>query len=104
MYMASGNSSHLAKALTTTWGWESSSETDAVGNNPSTNNATGFSAPPAGICDGYNSHFGSYAIFWSATEHYDYSAYTRNIITFVSTVDRGPNVKSNGFSVRCVRD
>lgn len=103
-YMAIGNADHLAKALATTWGWISSDEMDAVGNNPSTNNATGFSAPPAGICDGYNSHFGSYAIFWSATEHYDYSAYTRNIITFVSTVDRGPNVKSNGFSVRCVRD
>lgn len=52
-YMASGNVDHLAKALSTTWGWISSSDTDAPGNDPTINNATGFSALPAGYSGGY---------------------------------------------------
>ena len=43
-----GSIGHQAKALASTAGWYSSTETCAVGNNQSANNATGFSAFPAG--------------------------------------------------------
>ena len=103
-YMASGNADHLAKALAATWGWNSTSETDAPGNNPSTNNATGFSALPAGSYHGYYNYFGGGAYFWSATENTDYYAYNRLLNYDDANVYRDYNVKSSGFSVRCVRD
>jgi len=104
MYMASGNSSHLAKALATTWGWESSSETDAVGNNPSTNNATGFSAPPAGISYGDYYGMGVEAFFWSTRESTDEDAYYRYLLDEDATVLKNDNSKYFAFSVRCIRD
>ena len=104
-YMASGNADHLAKALAATWGWYSSSETDAPGNDPTTNNATGFSALPAGV---YNSGnyllFGDYADFWSATENNDNGAYKRHLDHCSANVYRNYGGETNGFSVRCVRD
>jgi len=113
-YMASGNADQLAKALAATWGWNSSSETDVPGNNPTTNNTTGFSALPAGYCDYYHDLFGSdfsygrfgdYAYFWSATEYEDYGAYGRALDYDRADVLRFDAVgRHTGLSVRCVRD
>lgn len=104
-YMASGNADHLAKALAATWGWNGSSETDAPGNDPTTNNATGFSALPAGGYDngGYG-YFGYGAYFWSATEGNGDGAYGRYLYYDYAGVSRYNDDKYNGFSVRCVRD
>jgi len=104
-YMASGNADHLAKALAATWGWNSSSEMDAPGDNPSTNNATGFSDLPAGRYSGYYGSFGINASYWSATEYSsDDGAYMRGIGHDYATVAGGYGYKDFGFSVRCVRD
>ena len=109
-YMASGNADHLAKALAATWGWNSTSVTDAPGNDPSTNNATGFSALPAGYYygGGYNyggyNYFGDDALFWSATEYNDNNAFNRDLSYNIASVGRYSNYKYIGFSVRCVRD
>ena len=104
-YMASGNADHLAKALAATWGWNGSSETDAPGNDPTTNNATGFSALPAGYYDGgYYYNFGNHAYFWSATENDDNDAYLRYLGYNDAIVDWDDGYKDLGFSVRCVRD
>lgn len=103
-YMAIGNADHLAKALATTWGWISSDEMDAVGNNPSTNNATGFSAPPAGFCYGDYSGMGVEAFFWSTRESTDEDAYYRYLLDGDATVLKSDNSKYFAFSVRCIRD
>ena len=103
-YMASGNADHLAKALSATWGWNSTSATDAPGNNPSTNNATGFSALPAGYYDGIYGCFGVGPYFWSATEDNGIGAYYRYLGYDNAGVGGDNGGKSYGFSVRCVRD
>lgn len=109
-YTASGNTDHLAKALAATWGWNSTNETDAPGNNPSTNNVTGFSALPAGYYYGPddifsdNNGFGIGAEFWSATEHNVDDARYFNIYYEYAYVSVNSYEKSSGFSVRCVRD
>ena len=103
-YTASGNAYHLAKALAATWGWNSSSETDAPGNTPSTNNATGFSALPAGNFSGYYGYFGHETYFWSATEGSDNLVCRRILSADYSGVLKGSGSKNFGFSVRCVRD
>jgi uncharacterized protein (TIGR02145 family) len=78
-----------------------------VGLNISANNATGFSAVPAGIyIGGYPYEFGQQTRFWSATEIYaSHDAYFCYLIIFESVMGSAGEVyKENGYSVRCVRD
>ena len=104
-YMSSGNSTYIAKALAATWGWESSSDPDAVGYEPSTtNNATGFSALPAGTYKGIYNNFGIHAKFWSTTETNSNWAWFRCLYYTNANVDRSYGTRGCGFSVRCVRD
>ena len=104
-YLCSNNSSYIAKALASTTGWNSCTYTCAVGNTPSSNNATGFSAVPAGYHSGssfYNS--GGNAYFWSSTEYNSSGAYTRYLYNDGALVHSNYNGKSRGYSVRCLRD
>ena len=104
-YVCGEGSSYIAKALASTIGWNSSTETCTVGNNPSSNNATGFSALPAGYYNyGYYIDFGGYAYFWSATKDNDGYAYFRYLYYGYAYVSwNGTNGRSDAFSVRCVR-
>ena len=104
-YVASGGVGHLARALAATWGWNSSSGTDVPGNDPSTNNATGFSALPAGYCNyGYYGNLGNYAEFWSATEGDEDRAFCRKLLYNSANVNMNYCHKVEGISVRCVRE
>ena len=105
-YRCSNNSENIAKALAGTTGWNSSTNTCAVGNTPSQNNATGFSALPAGGYYGSYVSPGSNAYFWSATESGSSSsmAYIYNLNTNSAYVDRDDNSKMGAYSVRCVKD
>lgn len=98
------NSAYIAKALASTTGWNSSTNTCAVGNTPSTNNATGFSALPAGDYLGSYGYFGKVASFWSATERGSGGAYYRSLHDDNANVIRYFSDKFNGRSVRCLCD
>ncbi len=99
------NNTYIAKALASTTGWNTNGTTCAVGNTPNDNNATGFSAFPAG---GYYSNryanFGNSASLWSATEYNDSDAYRHRLDYDNASVYRNYQGKSDGFSVRCVRN
>ena len=94
----------IAKSLASTIGWHASELDCDVGNNPSRNNATGFSAVPAGGYNGSYRNFGNYAVFWSATEHASGNAYGRALFYDDARVGLGYNDKYGGLSVRCLRD
>ncbi len=94
----------IAKALASTIGWNSSTGTCAVGSTPNSNNATGFSALPAGCYYSSYGGFGYDAAFWSATEGSSDNAYGRGLGYNNAGVYRNYNTKAYGFSVRCVRD
>ena len=102
-YVCGNDNTNIAKALASTMGWNSSIEICAVGDMPSGNNATGFSALPAGDYSGSYS-FGGPANFWSATENYDYEAWSRSLLYDFADVYRSYDFKWFGLSVRCVRD
>ena len=96
-----------AKAWASSTGWNSSTNACSPGNNPSTNNATGFSAVPAG----YYSYclyvqFGDVTYFWSssASEEYLMSAYAMSLSIYNSYVDGDACATSLGYSVRCIKD
>ena len=71
------------------------------------NNSTGFSAVPAGSCNGSSFYYAGYAAyFWSATQHASSptDAYYRNLYSNDASVLRFSNYKAYGRSVRCLRD
>ena len=98
---------NIAKALASASGWNSSTTTCAVGNTPNNNNATGFSAFPAGayVAAGYTS-FGDYAEFATTTE----GSYSNTMIDYHLSSNESKveswntGIISNGKSVRCVRN
>ncbi len=102
-YVCGNDNTYIAKALASTTGWNGSTYTCAVGNMLSNNNATGFSALPAGFYnDDYNGFYD--ANFWSATEGSSTGAYYRELVCTGAYVYTHTNPKNYGFSVRCVRD
>ena len=87
-------------------GWNSSTTVGAPGNaSDPDHNASGFSAVPAGYCNG--SSFGGagyYAYFWSSTQYFSNYAYHRYLLYDNADVYRSNYGKSYGYSVRCLRD
>lgn len=106
-YLCNNTASNIAKALTSATGWNSSSVACAVGNDLNANNATGFSAMPAGDCHynwGYE-NFGNGTLFWTSTENSaNGNAWRRHLSYNAAVVNRDNKDKGNGFSVRCLRD
>ena len=103
-YVCESINTYNAKALASTTGWNSSSNTCVPGNNPSDNNATGFSAVPAGYYSGSYGSFGDDAHFWSATQYYNSYAYSRYVDYNYADVHKYNYEEYYGFSVRCLRD
>jgi len=108
-YICGNNTSYTAKALASTEGWDNNTSSYAPGNNPSVNNATGFSAMPAGYYSGSFSYFGTYAYFWSTSEYrynsnYYYAKYVQISYSNANPYWSGNNYtgKSQAYSVRCV--
>ena len=106
-YWCDGDSSNNAKALAATTDWNHHGSISCiVGNNLSMNNATGFSAIPAGFHNYSFVSSGDIAAFWSATTT-DYSNYYANILSLSYgswEASIGGFYKWTGLSVRCLRD
>ena len=96
----------IGKAMASTTGWNTSTNTGAIGNDQSLNNDSEFNAPPEGGRSSNGSFFyeGSSAIFWSSTESGSDNAWNRDLSNIISYLGRANNNKRYGFSVRFVRD
>ena len=101
-YVCGDLSYHIAKALASTTGWyEYEYGECTVGNDPSTNNATGFSALPAGDYGGNYGDFGYGAYFWSTTEfNVNYTnAINRYLYYYGAVLSGVAAYRYSGFSV-----
>ncbi len=105
-YVCGESSSSIAKALASHAKWNISSNTCAVGNVLSDNNATGFSALPAGnyYSTGNDSPFNTYALFWSTTGTGHNGAYCRHLSYYGNSMSRQANGYEHRCSVRCIWD
>ncbi len=105
-YHCDANNEYLGKSIASTTGWNSSSTTCAVGNNPSNNNSSGFNAPPAGLFySNVYTFFGTYSLFWLATQHqYPQQSYIFFIGHDSPNVFTGNRNWDDAMSVRCVRN
>lgn len=106
-YWYDGHSA-AGKALASTSGWAKSEVECAIGNHAEHNNATWFSALPAGYASGgydfNNTTVGVSAFFWSATECGEDHAWDRVLYHDDSGAYRFVKDKTHGLSVRCVKD
>ena len=96
----------IGKAMASTTGWNTSTNTGAIGNYQSLNNNSEFNAIPEGnrYSNGSFDYKGYNAIFWSSTENDSNDAWNRFLYSNNSNLYRLNNDKHYGFSVRFVRD
>jgi uncharacterized protein (TIGR02145 family) len=94
-----GASGTAGKALKATSGWGSNSSYNGT-------DAYGFSALPGGrrYSNGLFDNAGNNGRWWTATEYDSYDAYHRDMYYNNDGVNEYRNLKSNGFSVRCLED
>lgn len=111
-----GGRDKIAKAMAASSGWNTSSNTGAVGNTdyPAYRNKSGFTALPANTRDGSGTFYdiGGAGFWWSATEYDAIAAWIRSMLSGKSNIKRlgkplfGSYLsqKERGFSVRCLQD
>lgn len=104
-YYVGSNTEYIAKSLASTSDWDFCNDNIfSPGYNPVQNNASCFSAFPAGYCEGNYYSIGSSANFWSATDD-NVNAAREIVVESCSpqlTVTASP--KTKGCSVRCVQN
>jgi uncharacterized protein (TIGR02145 family) len=105
-YDGSKEENKIAKSLASRTDWKIDTDAGTPGNNPESNNKSGFSALPGGYRDyhgsfDYQSDIGHW---WSATEYAASYAYYRYLNYFYEDLCRYYVSKSCGFSLRLVRD
>ncbi len=103
-YWCNNDSRYYIKSLAAKTEWNVYNNTCYIGGEMSSNNATLFSAYPAGHFEGSYSQMKNYADIWSSTEtgnnaYYKYIGYSMR-----EGVGEGNFYKGYGLSVRCVKD
>jgi uncharacterized protein (TIGR02145 family) len=69
--------------------------------------SSNFKALFAGFRSGWYGDFGDYgqgAYFWTGSEYDKTTAYCRSLEYPINKINRGPNAKSSGFSIRCIKN
>ena len=94
------------KDMASTTGWDSSTNTGAVGNDQSLNNSTGFDALPVGIRN-FSGDFlseGKFTAFRISEEVNEQTAFVKSLRYDGSGVSEGFPNKEVGYAVRLIRD
>ena len=96
----------IAKSLASNIGWLFDSTIGTIGNNLSFNNKTGFNGQPSGgrMDDGDFGLIGERSFWWSTTDWNIYFALIRELAYDSDLLEAFDLGRSNGFSVRCMRD
>jgi uncharacterized protein (TIGR02145 family) len=98
---------NFGKSLADTYDWMPGDVEGTVGNELHSNNSTGFSALPAGLRSHDYAKFGylNYTCwFWSSSEDSESIGLNCYLSNISSSLTRDGSWKSNGLSVRCVKD
>ena len=105
-YGYEGSGDDIAKSLAATTNWNSSPYSGHPGNDPASNNSSGFSGLPGGYrySSGYFTNIGDGGDWWSSTENSASYAWYRYLYYSSTYVGRYYDGKGTGFSVRCLRD
>lgn len=100
-------SGSLAKILASKNFWISCNTTSTIGNNPNSNNSSGFTAIPGGWRFNESTSFSkidSLGVWWSTSAVSDSTSYSWSLMNTLSTVQHAPCENWAGLSIRCVKD
>jgi len=105
-YQCNSNVAYIAKSMAATTNWTTYTGTCIIGDNLAANNATGFTALPGGYRrdNGTFDAVTDYGFWGSSTELSAANAWGRGLGYGSAFVYRDGSSKSDGFSVRCLRD
>jgi uncharacterized protein (TIGR02145 family) len=105
-YGYGGNGSDIAKSMAATSGWNTIGDPGRVGNDQGSNNSSGFTALPAGqrLDTQPSSNLGIIGWWWCSPEGNPGVAWDRGIEYGWFDVGRYIATKSNGYSVRCLKN
>jgi uncharacterized protein (TIGR02145 family) len=105
-YGYEGSGPDIAKSMASQTGWNTFTDAGATGNDPASNNASGFSALPGGgrFTSGGFFDIGASCYWWTSTEADPTSGWSRGINYNGSACGRGYYGKVRGLSVRCISD
>jgi uncharacterized protein (TIGR02145 family) len=111
-YGYEGSGDDVGKAFCYTSTWNYSSIIGAIGNNPSSNNLSGFNTLGSGYRNWYRGTFGyrgQYNIFRSTSTYdslntWNCYCYYNNSIILVGPVTSAFGRKTNGYSIRLIKD
>jgi uncharacterized protein (TIGR02145 family) len=103
-YRCNDHITYIAKSLASKDYWDTFSGNCVPGNNQNDNNATGFSAIPAGCGNTSFTSSGFETLFWTSTSYNGAFATHYSIAAIRATVYKSDTNKQYGYSVRCVRD
>ncbi|MCR4681400.1 MAG: hypothetical protein K5636_07320 [Bacteroidales bacterium] len=103
-YVCGSSNLNIAKALAAVTSWNTYTGDCSVGNTPSTNNATDFSALAASYYSDSGSYFalGTSTYFWSSTIGSGDNVWARYIRMNSPTFNNSERDKKFGYSVRCL--
>jgi len=97
----------VAKALAINTSWASDTSKCSIGNDPTKNNGSGFSAIAGGIryiLPNSFSNLNNSGNWWSSTQVVSGYAWRMSLFYNFGDVGRGNEFVQNGLSVRCVKD
>ena len=105
VFICGDANNNVGKSLAAADCWDLYEQTCCVGNDQNTNNATGFSAYPAGIYrNGTWLEFGQHACFASASDRWYDMLVSYNLYYDKVYVQGFLHEKNDGLSVRCIHD
>jgi uncharacterized protein (TIGR02145 family) len=101
-----GSGGDIGKSLASQSGWTENSVEGTVGNNPLSNNSSGFNGLAAGYryYDGTFTYMGVYTFWWNnSVVNNDFTWY-RSFSKFWAVLYKDFTINSSGMSLRCVKD
>ncbi|MBN1924282.1 MAG: hypothetical protein JW798_00475 [Prolixibacteraceae bacterium] len=105
-YGYEGSGTDIAKSVASTLNWVYHSMEGTPGNDPISNNSSGFSGLPGGYrsSDGNFISVGDHGYWWSSSEYDTNDAWLRSLDFGNTDIYLASYNKEVGFSIRCVRD
>jgi uncharacterized protein (TIGR02145 family) len=105
-YEYEGNGQYIAKSMATTTGWTQNATIGTIGNDPTTNNKSGFSANPVGQRNlgGSFSDYNEYTGWWDTGSGASGTAGNWYLLNDKGYSQFRLNSRKIGQSIRCVKD
>jgi uncharacterized protein (TIGR02145 family) len=106
-YDSSKSGNKIAVSMAAKTDWKACSTIGTPGKNPASNNISGFSGLPSGVCSGDFYAIEQFGFWWSSSEYSSTQAWFSSLLYDLPNFARSSGDygrKEFGFSIRCIRN